>query len=746
MLEIIINTSDLNKDGIILDIGSTAQASLPESFNTDGPIDIHIRCAKETEVSNSPLVEDYQAGDSYLVSVGNVDDKPTGGTFTVTIGTTTTSALQYNITAADLTTALNYASNVEGFGALTATMLKDGAFQLDWFNFAAVPEITVDATYLRPNCEVSINRFRVGGASQRAQQVFSIKRAAIATATLATPFVAVPPAFTGAQIATESSNHSVFINWNDSYAGSLQAQLTVSGVAANVTLAPTMSLEEIATALSRHPSVSYASTTADNIAVSKIDGAIRVEFIGTLSGESLTSSIVSNTAANPTVITTLAAHGLVVDQTVNIAGNTGSNADINGTRVITSVPSATTFTIAVNCTVSGGTGGKITKQISLSILDDEDSTVLPLGNTGTISYATESLAREFLGTEADELPFMFHVKRLRGVTSTTILATQTTLNRELINGVTLSAPGVIDGLFVRKSELGANVLTALGFAIGTAGAAVTLNGAGGTPSSLVLTNATGLLPAGVVGGAVVGGANSSLTSLNGLTAVPPILRSLSTINLVEHFIGGGNSQVNYGTVGEMGWNDTNIVAQSAGTWTTSTHAHWGVFRMSTGSALGNGECLNLAYGLGFLSGVRIPPLNGITGWKFSYYIALGSTNSIQFECGIMDDTFNGSGKPTNGIYWQFDTNAADANFSAVTRSASVETKTASATAANTSWNVLTIRSDVAGTIIFSINGVDTSISSNVPGVALSPFIRLVTRTAAARSVDIDTVAIQYLIP
>jgi hypothetical protein len=40
--------------------------------------------------------------------------------------------------------------------------------------------------------------------------------------------------------------------------------------------------------------------------------------------------------------------------------------------------------------------------------------------------------------------------------------------------------------------LGTNVATALGSAIGSAGAPVVNGGAGGTPSSLILTNATGL--------------------------------------------------------------------------------------------------------------------------------------------------------------------------------------------------------------------------------------------------------------
>lgn len=53
------------------------------------------------------------------------------------------------------------------------------------------------------------------------------------------------------------------------------------------------------------------------------------------------------------------------------------------------------------------------------------------------------------------------------------------------------------------SGAGTGVLTALAANVGSAGAFVTFNGAGGTPSSLTLTNATGLPAAGVTGTAVV---------------------------------------------------------------------------------------------------------------------------------------------------------------------------------------------------------------------------------------------------
>ena len=55
---------------------------------------------------------------------------------------------------------------------------------------------------------------------------------------------------------------------------------------------------------------------------------------------------------------------------------------------------------------------------------------------------------------------------------------------------------------MKKSAMGTGVETALGVNVGSAGAPVLLNGAGGTPSALVLTNATGLPTAGLVNDAV----------------------------------------------------------------------------------------------------------------------------------------------------------------------------------------------------------------------------------------------------
>lgn len=69
-------------------------------------------------------------------------------------------------------------------------------------------------------------------------------------------------------------------------------------------------------------------------------------------------TITSSSVANPTVITTAAAHGLTTGDSVLIAGHAGSTPDINGTHTVT-VVTATTYTILVNVTVDG-TGGTST--------------------------------------------------------------------------------------------------------------------------------------------------------------------------------------------------------------------------------------------------------------------------------------------------------------------------------------------------------------------------------------------------
>src|SRR4051812_24796333 len=72
-------------------------------------------------------------------------------------------------------------------------------------------------------------------------------------------------------------------------------------------------------------------------------------------------ALATNTQANPTVFTVTAGHAFQTGDTVLIAGNTLSNADPNGTRLVTRI-NGTTFSVPIDCSVAGGSGGTATAQ------------------------------------------------------------------------------------------------------------------------------------------------------------------------------------------------------------------------------------------------------------------------------------------------------------------------------------------------------------------------------------------------
>lgn len=70
-----------------------------------------------------------------------------------------------------------------------------------------------------------------------------------------------------------------------------------------------------------------------------------------------TGAVASVSVANPSVITTSAAHGFVSGQSITITGTT-TTPSVNGSRVVT-VVNATQFSIPVNVTVGQGAGGTV---------------------------------------------------------------------------------------------------------------------------------------------------------------------------------------------------------------------------------------------------------------------------------------------------------------------------------------------------------------------------------------------------
>jgi hypothetical protein len=131
---------------------------------------------------------------------------------------------------------------------------------------------------------------------------------------------------------------------------------------------------------------------------------------------------------------------------------------------------------------------------------------------------------------------------------------------------------------VKQSNLGTGVFTALGVNVGSAGAPVLFNGAGGTPSSLTLTSATGLP---IAGGGTAG--TTALTALSNLSAVYVICNvgaDASTVSTTEAVLGFCN--IPAGVVNANGSVEVEAFFDAH----SSTQAPNGVIRISAGTGSG----------------------------------------------------------------------------------------------------------------------------------------------------------------
>jgi hypothetical protein len=197
----------------------------------------------------------------------------------------------------------------------------------------------------------------------------------------------------------------------------------------------------------------------------------------------------SNRIATTAWVNSLIASGLTLASGkiwIGSAGNIATPQTPSGdctlalSGVITCTQAAGNFQVIGNLTVGG------------SIIDGN-------GILATNIVAPATPAAGTTRIYVDSTTKTLSAKNDAGTVSNTVVASTAVANQFMtgISGagvITRAQPAVTD-----LSGLGTGVATALGVNIGSAGAPVLFNGAGGTPSSLTLTNATGL-PVGSITG------------------------------------------------------------------------------------------------------------------------------------------------------------------------------------------------------------------------------------------------------
>ena len=315
----------------------------------------------------------------------------------------------------------------------------------------------------------------------------------------------------------------------------------------------------------------------------------------------------------------------------------------------------------------------------------------------------------------------------------TVLTKASSTNYDAVWSTPSVAVGGITGL-------GTGVATALAVNVGSAGAPVVNGGAGGTPSSITLTNATGYpaattTTAGTVPGIGINAVNAptatnaaTLAQINGLSR-----RTMSM--LFTDFMGrlSGFQQTDGFVWGAQSGSGGSIADQA------SEASHPGINRLSTGATsasgfygLDNASTNNSIYLLndGTLYWewcIRIPTLSDATN-RFIVHVGCAAGN-----VSVSNEMFS----------IRYSDNVNSGKFLGVCRTASSETTvdTGITVAANTWYRVGALMNSNATSAQFYVDGVATgaAITTNIPTNTgrLGGGIYKTVGAAAARTMDVD---------
>lgn len=277
-----------------------------------------------------------------------------------------------------------------------------------------------------------------------------------------------------------------------------------------------------------------------------------------------------------------------------------------------------------------------------------------------------------------------------------------------------------------------------------------IQGPAGPPGPIGATGSTGAIgPAGVTGNTGPTGPTGA-TGLTGPTgdtgpagadATQALLAQRLQYVMIDDFdYVGGTLSAAAGSIqdvitGTSAWG----LESSAGTGTvtsiTGVQDHPGILQISTSST--NGAVSAIHKGLKSISSTAVIRADQV--FRAQFIVRMNSIASAGFRVGLANTTFS----PTDGFYFDFDTNSSP-NYRTITLAASTATTNTSTTAVSTNFVRLTIQQTNIGEIEFYVDNVLISThTDNVPvASALVPHIRVITRTSGVKTLDIDWVAIE----
>jgi hypothetical protein len=105
------------------------------------------------------------SGSTTKFAIGTVDATPTAGSYTLTFGADTTTAIAYNASASAVASALNALASITTAGGVTVTSLATGQYQVSFVSVGSRAAITGTATGLAPQSNVVVSTLIDGSAT-----------------------------------------------------------------------------------------------------------------------------------------------------------------------------------------------------------------------------------------------------------------------------------------------------------------------------------------------------------------------------------------------------------------------------------------------------------------------------------------------------------------------------------------------------------------------------------------------------
>lgn len=207
-----------------------------------------------------------------------------------------------------------------------------------------------------------------------------------------------------------------------------------------------------------------------------------------------------------------------------------------------------------------------------------------------------------------------------------------------------------------------------------------------------------------------------------LTQKNPLYPYQSSIYFQDDFMFGSS---NSGSIGSLGWNAAGTISGIV-----PITGRPGVIRLDTSTVSGTTTRLNM-----FGSGQYVLSMSPKVLWVIRL-----NTNDANTTVRLGNSS-NWAGGATEGAY--FEKLDGDTNWFCVTRTTSVETRTNSGVAVNTSFNNYLIQATTSS-VIFYINNVNVCTNTtNLPSADyLGTGIHIVNSAAASKTLDIDYVEMQ----